>query len=121
AGDVPPPLDNHAGIPAPNNPLIVKFDGEHWVDELGRSWDHKVNFSLPDKDVFVIDATKPVPALVPGPSGFYTDVGAILYNMVVNPVSGKVYVSNTTARNEVRFTGAAVHAGTSVTGHFAEN
>ena len=32
-------------------------------------------------------------------------VGTVLFNMVVNPVSGKVYVTNTEARNEVRFEG----------------
>ncbi len=41
--------------------------------------------------------------------------------MAVNPVSGKVYVSNTEALNEKRFEGPGAYAGHSVRGHFAEN
>lgn len=120
-GGPPAPNENHAGIPAPNNPLIVKYDGQHWLDELGRVWDDKIRFSLPDKDVFVIDANAATPAQVAGPDGFYSGVGTILYNMIVNPASGKIYVANTAARNEVRFAGPGIHASTSVRGHFAEN
>ncbi|HEY8379205.1 MAG TPA: beta-propeller fold lactonase family protein, partial [Nannocystis sp.] len=101
--------------------LIVKHDGEHWVDELGRSWDDFVMFNLPDKDVFVIDAMANPPAQVDGPAGFYQSVGTILFNMVVNPVSGKVYVSNTDARNENRFEGPGILAGHSVRGHLHES
>jgi DNA-binding beta-propeller fold protein YncE len=121
AGGTPAPNTNHAGIAEPSNPLIVKYDGQHWVDEIGRWWDDKVKFSLPDKDVFVIDANAAVPVQVGGSAGFYAGVGAILYNMVVNPVSGKVYVSNTTARNEVRFAGPGIFTPSTVRGHFAEN
>src|SRR6185369_7376229 len=59
--------------------------------------------------------------------GIYTSVGTILFNMVVNPVSGKVYVANTEARNDVRFEGHNVsgptHGGLpgSVRGHIAES
>src|SRR6185436_17927294 len=35
----------------------------------------------------------------------FTGVGTVLFNMVTNPVSGKVYVTNTEAVNEVRFEG----------------
>ena len=41
--------------------------------------------------------------------------------MAVNPVSGKVYVSNTDAHNEVRFEGPGTFAGSSVRGHLAES
>ena len=40
-----------------------------------------------------------------GPSDTYTGVGTILFNMAVNPVTGKVYVSNTEANNLTRFEG----------------
>ena len=40
--------------------------------------------------------------------------------MAVNPVSGKVYVSNTEARNEVRFEGPGIFGGSTVQGHLAE-
>src|SRR5262249_8885261 len=105
----------------PDLGLIVKFDGTHWKDEIGRNWDEQVMFSLPDKDVFVLDATADPPAALPGPAGFRTGVGTVLYNMIVNPVNGKVYVSNTDAHKEERFEGPGTFAGHSVRGRFAEN
>ena len=118
---LPGPSTNFAGAPAPETSIILKFDGTHWVDELNRSWDDLVKFSLPDKDVFVIDATANPPAQLAGPSGYFTGVGTILYNMAVNPVSGKVYVSNTEAGNEKRFEGPGIFAGDSVRGHLHES
>jgi DNA-binding beta-propeller fold protein YncE len=121
AGGLPGPNVNHAGIAEPDNGLIVKFDGTHWVDELGRVWDDLVKFNLPDKDVFVINANGQQPALIPGPSGFFAGVGTTLFNMIVNPVSGKVYVTNTEARNHVRFEGPGIFADTTVRGHAVDN
>jgi DNA-binding beta-propeller fold protein YncE len=119
--ELPGPQENFQGVPAPANGLIVKWNGQHWVDELGHAHDDNVNFSLPDKDVFTIDATASVPKQVQGPGGVYTGVGTVLFNMAVNPVSGKVYVANTEARNEERFEGGGVFAGHSVRGHFVES
>src|SRR4026208_1676109 len=101
--------------------LIVRFDGTHWVDELGRAWDDQIRFSLPDKDVFVLDANADPPAQLAGAAGLYQGFGTILYNMVVNPVNGKVYVSNTEAGNEKRFEGPGIFAGHSVPGHLHES
>jgi len=120
-GGLPPPLTNHAGESQPTTGLIVKFNGTHWVDELGRSWDSAVRFSLPDKDVFVIDATLATPAQLSGSAGFYAGVGTVLFNMVVNPASGKVYVSNTEAKNESRFEGPGTFAGHTVRGRLHES
>jgi YVTN family beta-propeller protein len=115
-GGLPAPNANiPEGIPGPETGLIVKFDGTHWLDQLGRNWDNGVKFSLPDKDVFAIDAT----ANPPVETAFFTGVGTVLFNMAVNPVSGKVYVSNTEARNEVRFEGPG-GGGTTVRGHLHE-
>src|SRR5262249_59384392 len=36
---------------------------------------------------------------------FFAGVGTILFDMITNPVSGKIYVTNTEARNETRFEG----------------
>ena len=121
AGGIPLPNVNHAGVPEPEMGLIVKYDGAHWVDELGRPWDDWVNFDLPDKDVFVIDASAPTPDLIPGAAGFFTGVGTTLFNMIVNPVNGAVYVSNTEARNHVRFEGPGIFADTTVRGHVVDN
>ncbi|MDC0674440.1 hypothetical protein [Nannocystis radixulma] len=122
AGGIPGPNVNHAGVPEANVGLIVKWDGEHWVDELGRPWDDHIKFNLPDRDVFVIDAGPGVPQLKPGGagSGFFTGVGTVLFNMIVNPSSGRVYVTNTEARNEVRFEGPGEFAATTVRGHMVD-
>jgi DNA-binding beta-propeller fold protein YncE len=120
-GGVPGPNTNFQGVPATEVGVLVKYNGQDWVDVLGRSWTDKVRFSLPDKDVFAIDATSNPPAQLAGPAGFYSGVGTILFNMAVNPVSGKVYVSNTEARNDLRFEGAGLFAGTSLRGHLHES
>src|SRR5215813_11411240 len=114
---LPPPPDNIEGVLAPRAGLIVKFrlspiDGQmHWMDERDDVvWDDKLRFNLPDKDVFAIDANANPPAQVSGEAGYYTGVGTVLFNMVVNPVSGNLYVSNTDANNATRFEGLGMHA-----------
>jgi len=96
-------MTDTAGNMQPLTGLIVQHDGEHWVDESGKVWDHLVNFNLPDKDVFVIDANADVPMEIEAISG----VGTIIFNMISNPVNGKIYVTNTEALNLKRFTGPA--------------
>ena len=112
---------NFEGRVQPLTGLIVKFNGSHWLDNIGRNWDPQVKFNLPDKDVFVIDAMASPPVQVAGNTGFYTGVGTVLFNMAVNPVSGKVYVSNTDAQNNVRFEGTGILGGSSVRGHIVES
>jgi len=65
-----------------------------------------------------IDAT----ANPPAGAGFFSDVGTLIFNMVVNPANGNVYVANTDARNENRFEGAGDRLGRdhTVQGHLAE-
>jgi DNA-binding beta-propeller fold protein YncE len=125
-GGLPPPNANVDGVRAPWSGLIVKNrigtpDGlPHWLDELNRVWDAQVRFSLPDKDVFAIDASLPVPAEKAALAA--SGVGTVLFNMAVNPVSGKVYVSNLEAINEKRFEGFNHSGGTgSVRGHLSES
>ncbi|HEV3032618.1 MAG TPA: hypothetical protein VG319_13310 [Polyangia bacterium] len=130
-GFVPPPHTNAQGAPQPPTGLVVKYrldssDGQnHWLDNVGRRWDGHVKLSLPDKDVFAIDATANPP--VASPTGVFTGVGTVLFNMAVNPVSGRIYVANTDARNEVRFEGHNAFGPTqgapagSVRGHIAES
>jgi len=116
-----PPFTNFARAPAPGVSLIVKWNGTHWVDEAGQIWDDQVRLSLPDKDVHVIDAMANPPRQLAGSAGFYAGVGTILFNMVVNPVNGNVYVSNTEALNQTRFEGPGSFAGHSVRGHLHES
>ncbi|WP_164019591.1 YncE family protein [Pyxidicoccus trucidator] len=121
AGGVPGPNTNFQGVPATEVSVLVRYNGQDWLDVLGRPWTQQMPFSLPDKDVFAISATANPPAQVSGAAGFYTGVGTILFNMAVNPVSGKVYVSNTEGRNDLRFEGPGTFAGGSLRGHTHES
>lgn len=116
-GGNPGPATDAKGEPAPEVSLIVKFNNNsgHWEDEMRRNWDGSVRFTLPDTDAFAIDAN----ALTQ--SAAYAHVGTTLYNMTVNPVSGKLYVSNTESLNHVRFEGPGTFAGQTVQGHLAES
>ncbi len=98
-GGLPAPNTNHEGRRGPETGLIVKYNGSQWLDELGRDWSNGVRFTLPDLDVFTLDAN--TLETVTSVSG----VGTILFNIAVNPQSGALYVSNTEARNDVRFEG----------------
>ncbi len=95
-------------IPQPGTGEVVKYkagpDGTlHWFDPYGANFDAYVNITLPDDDVFAIDATANPPA--PSSASPFQHVGTTLFNMAVNPKNGKVYVSNTDAHNDVRFEG----------------
>ena len=116
--DKPPPTANVQGFTAPETGLIVRFDGTDWKDNgdpttgvAGKVWNDRVLFNLPDYDVFEIDASAATPTVTVRHSG----VGTTLFNMAANPVTGALYVSNTEARNEVRFEGRGA-VGTSVRG-----
>ena len=118
-GGLPAPNTNFQGTTGPETGLIVKFNpaNNRWEDHLARNWTPAVKLSLPDKDVFAIDANaNPSPV----ESGFFAGVGTVIFNMAVNPVTGRVYVSNTEARNEVRFEGPGVFGGSTVRGHLHE-
>ena len=91
--------------------VIVKYDGAHWTDELGGNRDAEMMFTMPDRDVFAINANANPPAPIAGPSGTFAHVGTTLFNMIVNPVSGKVYVSNLESNNMQRFEGENTFAG----------
>ncbi|HTQ81232.1 MAG TPA: hypothetical protein VMM92_14635 [Thermoanaerobaculia bacterium] len=117
----PGPTTNAEGRPAPEVGTIVKWNGAHWIDPLGRRRDQLVRFSLPDKDVFVLDAMANPPRQLRGTAGFFKGVGTILYTMTVNPVNGKVYVANTEANNADRFEGPGIFAGHSLRGHLHES
>ena len=118
-GGLPEPTTNKDGEAQPTTSLIVKYDGQHWRDELGRIWDDNVKFSLPDKDVFVIDAMANPPIEISGTS--YQGVGSTIFNMVTNPVTGAIYVSNTDAANETRFEGPGTFSGSSTRGNLHQS
>jgi len=101
---------------APYAPTIVQFNEStgHWQDEKGQIWDSSVKFSLPDTDVFAVDANRLTQTAA------YAHVGTTLFNMATNPVSGAVYVSNTDSKNTTRFEGVGF-GGETVQGHLAES
>ncbi len=119
----PPPQADAAGNQQPRTGMIVRWTGQHWVDNgdpvTGAApgiWDDRVRFSLPDYDVFAIDANASPPTEV----RHYAGVGTTLFNMAVNPVDGTLYVTNTDARNIVRFEGPGTRSST-VRGHFVDS
>jgi DNA-binding beta-propeller fold protein YncE len=129
-GGIPLPHQNHEGFTRPETGLILKLNRDGmsptvWQDELGRNWNNAVKLELPDLDVFQIDANGAPPTEVDN----FAHVGTVLFNMVANPMSGKLYVSNTDAQNHVRFEGPGVLASTfkplgepaTVRGHLAES
>lgn len=111
-----PPNADLNGEPAPRSGLILKYQNNAWLDGSGRDWSEKVKLSLPDKDVFAIDAD----ALSPKIIREYAHVGTVLFNMAVNPVTGSVYISNTEANNLTRFEGPGLHSST-VRGNTMQN
>ena len=108
------PTDSADGVAQPDTGLIVRFDGVRWLDPDGNVRNSFVPFSLPDYDVFEIDAvTLAETRRIPG-------VGTILFNMVVNPVDDTLYVSNINSNNHVRFSGVASRAGSTIRGHVTD-
>jgi len=118
------PATNFEGKQAPAVGQIVKFNNntQQWEDELGRNWNNAVKFSLPDTDVFSVNANTLTQ------TASFAHVGTTLFNMATNPISGKLYVSNSEAINNVRFEGpgnfarSTVPSGvaSTVQGHLAE-
>lgn len=113
------------GSRQPLTSRVVKYrqgsDGAyHWYDDLGTNFDSFVRVQLPDYDVFTIDATQNPP--VPMMDKTFAHAGTTLFNMAVNPVNGKVYISNTEAHNDVRFEGHNPDLGvTSVRGNIVDS
>jgi len=73
-----------------------------------------VRFRLPDLDVFAVDVR------TLSQTASYAHVGTTPLNMIANPATGKLYVSNTEAFNLARFEGPGEFAGQTVQGHLAE-
>lgn len=116
-GGLPAPNVNAQGIKGPETGLVVRLNRTNgkWEDELARDWSNAVSVVLPDLDVFRIDAA----AATPAETGSWASVGTILLGMAVNPLNGKLYVTNTEGHNEVRFEGSGTR-GTTVQGHLHE-
>ena len=114
---VPGPSTNAQGFQAPETGVIVKYNGSQWLDSKGTNWSNLVKFNLPDRDVFSINAN----TLASNSIVNYNSVGTILFNLAVNPVTGKVYVTNTELPNHVDFEGPGDHGGSTVQGRLSES
>ncbi|MFV2059963.1 MAG: hypothetical protein ACC653_04715 [Gammaproteobacteria bacterium] len=127
----PAPTISSDGATQPDTGLIVQFNGTNWVDAQGNTstptganavvtYDSKVKFSLPDYDVFSIDASVAIPVAIA--NGEFSGVGTTLFNMITD-ANGTVYVSNTNALNLTRFEGTRALGSTvsTVRGHYVES
>jgi DNA-binding beta-propeller fold protein YncE len=124
SGNTRPPFPPGSTPNAPNTGLIVKFNpvNGRWEDERGAAgpnWDPQIPFTLPDRDVFLIDALAATPALFSSANNV-VHVGTVIFNMAVRPDNGRVYVANTDARNQVRFE-PFISATQGVQGHIVES
>lgn len=102
-GGPPPPNPPRAGGmgAAPEVGLIVQLNPAtgNWEDETGQSWNSKIDYTIDDSDVFIIDADAGTPSVV----DTVHRVGTILFDVAVRPGSSEIWVPNTDARNLVRF------------------
>ena len=116
-GGRPAPGVNAEGTPQPWASMIVRFDAAtgQWRDPEGRNFSNGIRFSLPDLDLFAIDAEQMEPV------ASYAHAGTTLFNIAVNPRNDRLYVTNTEANNATRFEGAGVHGGSTVQGHIAKS
>ena len=108
------PTTSADNVPAPDSGLIVRNVGDGWFDSMNQVRTNMVPFSLPDYDIFEIDAIGLTEL------NRISGVGTILFDIAVNPVSDTLYVSNIDSRNIVRFSGVASRASTSVRGRVAD-
>ena len=114
-GGVPGPSQNFEGFQAPEVGLITKADSAgSYRDVLGRDWSIFVRFDQPDLDVFEINTT------TLSQNAAHSGVGTTIFNMVVNPVNDKIYVSNTDSQNLTQFEGPGIFGGSTVQGRLAE-
>ena len=108
---------NKDGEYQPWTSMIVKYDrtSGKWLDSKGRNFSNGVRFTLPDYDVFAIDVKSHQVVET------YQHVGTTLFNLVTNPVTGEIYVSNTDSNNATRFEGSGEFAGSTVQGNIAKS
>jgi YVTN family beta-propeller protein len=86
-------------IAIPKQGAIVQRINGAWRDYQNRDWSPSIPFELPDYDVFVIDAAEETPKVTESIS----NVGTVLFNLVVQPGSGEIWVSNTEALNFIPY------------------
>lgn len=87
----PPPAPANGSLPpAPRQGLIVDATDPSWTPSF-------IKFTMPDNDVVEIDAASL------SVTRYFSRAGTINLGLAVQPVSGDLYVTNTDARNLIRF------------------
>lgn len=117
SGAIPPPPPGYIASTVPFNTrpqtsLIVKWRNcvggsqSEWCDDNDNSWNETLEVTnnnpiqMPDRDVAIIDADAGTPFV----ASYVTGVGTLNFGIAVRPgVSEELYVSNTDARNHIRF------------------
>ena len=107
--DFEPALSDHLSEPPPRGGLIVKKDAHgRWLDDQQTDWTEYVSgakaplsgrpvgWDMPDRDLAIIDT-------VTHELGYVSGLMNICMDVAVNPVTGRVSVVGTDAKNEVRF------------------
>jgi YVTN family beta-propeller protein len=100
-GGVPAPNQTPMGAQNPRTAVLVQFNRQNgaWLDQVNRDWRAAVPFSLPDNDVFAIDAM----ANPPRQSAAFQHVGTLNKSVAVHPTNGRAYVATIEAINLNRF------------------
>lgn len=87
-------VNPRTGEIAKNNPATGA-----WLDAAGRDHRNAVPFTLPDNDVFTINAN----ANPPVSTGAYQSVGTLNFSLAVHPTNGRTYLATIEAINLNRF------------------
>ncbi|MDP3936684.1 MAG: hypothetical protein Q8R92_00935 [Deltaproteobacteria bacterium] len=115
----PPPGYNAASSPfndRPGTSIIAKWrdctgsPASAWCDDNNNSWNNLLDsvaggagggtvMQMRDRDVAVIDADAATPLV----SGYVQSTGTLNFGVAVHPLTQRLYVANTDARNHVRF------------------
>ncbi len=100
-GVLAPNVNQVDGTPSPRTGIIATNDPATgaWLDSAGRDFRDAVQFTLPDNDVFTIDASGNLPRL----TGSFQGVSTLNFNIVVHPTNGRAYMATIDAINQNRF------------------
>lgn len=108
--------DGTSGCWLDAEPAGVRTPAAHSTEQAPpMAWNGDVKLSLPDSDVFSIgvDDLRVQRA--------FSGVGTVLFSMAVQPGSGRLFVTNTEAKNLTHFEGAGQSSSSTVLGHLHES
>jgi DNA-binding beta-propeller fold protein YncE len=89
---------------APKTSFIIQQQGQDWFDFYGNLWNSKIKYQMADAAVVEIStATNSVTRSFGGWGGGNTRLGSENLALAVSPADGRIAVTNTRARNLLRF------------------